>query len=93
MHENQYQWVGLEEAALFISEFSNESLRDRDESLQDGMGENLCFAEIQRCFLPSESKELRALLSQRECSNKQAFMPLEVEEKIAALIAKEIEFL
>ena len=71
MRENGADWVGPREAALFIAEFTNDSLREDD--CDEG---DLNFAELQRCFLPSESIELRAALSQRECSNKQAYLPI-----------------
>lgn len=92
MGENNFAWIGPNEAQLFIIEFANESLREA-ENLEEGTGENLCFAELQRCFLPCDSNELRVTLSQRPCKVKQAYMPLTIEEKIATLIAKEVEFL
>ena len=92
MSENQHKWVGEAEAALFILEFSNEKQREK-ENLTDDIGETLSFSEFQRCFLPADCLELRATLSQRECTSKQAYLPIEIEERIARLIAKEIEFL
>ena len=59
----------------------------------DDYGKNLCFGELQRCFLPCDSSELRATLSQRPCKKKKAYLPLVIEEKISALIVKEIDFL
>ena len=63
MCENNHSWVGLSEAALFITEFANESLREQNGDEVDSVGQNLSFAEMQRCFLPCESAELRAELS------------------------------
>lgn len=92
MHENSHGWVGEREALLFITEFSNETLREA-EGMTDNIGLDLAFAEFQRCFLPCESAELRASLSQRACTAKQVYLPLPIEERIANLIGKEIEFL
>ena len=69
LSENNVNWVGTLEAHHFITEFSNEPLREA-EDLVEGSGENLCFGEVQRCFMPCDSEELRVSLSQRSCKTK-----------------------
>ena len=93
MRENGHEWVGQYEAALFITEFANELHHGGGKNSDETLGTELSFAEFQRCFMPCEAPELRATLSQRPCSTKQAYLPLQVEELIATLIGKEIEFL
>ena len=46
MHENNHSWVGLAEAALFIVEFANESLREQIGDEVENVGQNLSFAEL-----------------------------------------------
>ena len=61
---------------MLINEFANENLREQCNDGVDGAGITLNFTEFQRCFLPCESPELRAELTQRECETKQAYLPL-----------------
>ena len=68
LHENQFDWVDDKDAALLFREFT---LRDEETELD--------FQEFTRIFLPQDSKELRAELSQREPTDKKAYLPLPVE--------------
>ena len=82
LHENQFDWVDDKDAALLFREFT---LRDEETDLD--------FQEFTRIFLPQDSKELRAELSQREPTDKKAYLPLPIEQRVSELLAKEIEFL
>ena len=82
LHENQFDWVDDKDAALLFREFT---LRDEETDLD--------FQEFTRIFLPQDSKELRAELSQREPTDKKAYLPLPIEQRVSELLTKEIEFL
>ncbi len=45
MQENNHAWITEREALLFVTEFSNESLREAEE-MTDNIGQNLAFAEF-----------------------------------------------
>ena len=46
MRENSHEWVGLEEAALFITEFSNELQHGNKKNSDETLGKELSFAEF-----------------------------------------------